>query len=292
MKEPFVVNDATGRGWRAYPITCPACGEDSYRELFKLVKSRCDPRRPTDTFVKCCNCGLVYINPRILFPLEPVRESPERSPSDVDLNANRRLSDYELPEDLERIRKFKPTGHLLEIGCGTGTFLSLASEVGYQATGIEPVVEHAAYARDRLGLKVIQGLVGDPRQSIELPADAFDVVVMIAVLEHVLDVSKVVQAVQRSLRHGGILYLTTPDVNSVFARLRGSRWNMYHVCWHHQFFSEYTLRRLLTEKGFQVLKKWGVYRGRPIRLKRIIKKILATVRVSLDVMAVLAEKIK
>lgn len=52
MKKAFVVNDATGQGWRAYPITCPACGEDSYRELFKLVKSRCDPRRPTDTFVK------------------------------------------------------------------------------------------------------------------------------------------------------------------------------------------------------------------------------------------------
>ncbi len=290
MNKSFVEKDHAGRSWHAQSILCPLCDSDHHRELFKLVKSKCIPQRPADTFVKCKNCGLVYINPRILFPARPINEVPDKPPpSSITLN---RLSDFELMEDLERICKYKPAGKLLELGCGTGGFLNLASEIGYKTMGVEPVEEHAVYARDRFGLEVIHGLVGDPRQSIELPSNKFDIVVMIAVLEHVLDVRNVVQAVHRCLRPGGIFYLTSPNVTSLHARIQGTRWNHYHTCWHHQFFSKKTLRLLLVDQGFEVLETWGVYRGRPIRWRRMVKEVLATVGMSLDDIAVLAEKVR
>jgi SAM-dependent methyltransferase len=234
----------------------------------------------------------VYINPRILFPVQALEEYSEELLEDIDFHANMRLSDYELAEDLERVRKFKPAGRLLEIGSGTGAFLSLASNSGYQAMGIEPRKRYAEYARHRFGVDVIEGLVGDPRQSAELPGDEFDVVVMLAVIEHVLDIQKVIQNVHKFLRRGGVFYLMTPDVNSLYARIHGLRWNHYHVCWHHQFFSKHALRRLLSDRGFRILKTWGGYRGRQSYWRRIIKSILSTLGVSLDVIAVLSEKIK
>lgn len=290
MKKSFIINDLTGCGWRARFIRCPVCEGDCYQKLFKLVKAKCNPRRPADIFVRCKTCGLVYVNPRILFPSTPDNELSQPLPNDIDFDASLRLSDFELPEDLERIRKYRPTGRLLEIGCGTGAFLKLASEAGYQVMGIEPRSDYAVYARDKFGVDVIQGLVGDPRQSIELPTRGFDIVVMLAVIEHVLDVRKVVQEVQKCLRPGGIFYLMTPDGSSLSARMLGPRWKQYHVCWHHQFFNQHTLRRLLTGQGFRVLETWGVYRGRSILWKQMAKRVLAAAGISLDVISILAEK--
>ena len=291
MKETFVVSDHTERSWRAEHISCPVCREDKYRELFKLVKSRCKPKRPADSFVKCTNCGFIYISPRILFPVDPIKIL-ELSKSELDIAMDNRVSDYELLEDLERIRKFKPEGNLLEIGCATGAFLNLANDSGYQTTGIEPTSERVAYARKRYGLNVICGAVGDENQDINLKTESFDVVVMIAVIEHVLNVRETVQFVHKCLCPGGILYLTTPDVNSVRARVFGQHWSMYHICGHHHFFCEQTLRHLLKDQGFHFLEKWGTYRGSKSPLKRIIKKFLSIVGISYDVISITAKKVK
>lgn len=289
----FTVKDHIGQDWKASYISCPVCNSNSYRELFKLIKSRCNPQRPVDTFVKCAQCGLVYINPRILFPVRMLKgHSQEESLEDIDFHANMRLSDYEFAEDLERIREFKPTGRLLEIGSATGAFLSLASKAGYYTLGVEPRARYVEYARHRFGVDVLVGLIGDPRQSIELPADEFDVVVMLAVIEHVLDVQKFIQALHRFLRPGGVLYFMTPDVESLYARIYGLRWNHYHVSWHHQFFSKCSLQRLLSDNGFHILKTWGGYRGRQSYWRRMIKSVLSRCCISLDVITVLAEKTK
>lgn len=292
MKNTHNVYDNAGNIWQANHLSCPVCSGCRYRELFKLVKSKCNPKRPEDTFVKCDNCGLVYVNPRILFPLEQITgNSQENSKIDLDRTTNDRLSCYELQEDLERIKSYKSTGKLLDIGCATGAFLHLASKAGYNTKGVEPVIEQAAYARKRYDLDVIQGYIGDPRQSINLPDEEFDVVVMLAVIEHVLDVHDVIRAASRCLRHGGILYLTTPDVSSFLAHLKGSNWSMYHICWHHQFFNYNTLQSLLKDHGLRILEKWGTYRGSPNFSKRLFKRILNTFGISLDVITVLAEKI-
>jgi len=292
IEKYFVVKDHIGQDWKASYIVCPVCESTNYKEFFRLVKTRCRPQRPAGTFVKCAHCGLVYINPRILFPVHASEEYSEESSEDIDFHANMRLLDYELGEDMERVRIFKPTGRLLEIGSGTGAFLSLSSNSGYRAVGIEPPKNYAEYARHRFVVDVIEGLVGGRRQSTELPRDEFDVVVMLAVIEHVLDVQKVIQNVHKLLRGGGVFYLMTPDVNSLYAHIHGLRWNHYHVCWHHQFLGKHTLRRLLSDNGFRILKTWGVYRGRQSYWRRITKSIFSTIGVSLDVIAVLAEKTK
>lgn len=292
MNNTYIAYDSAGNAWKANTIACPLCKSDNYREIFKLVKSRCNPKRPDDIFVKCNDCGLVYINPRILFPVEQIKTNVRKySTEDLEQITDDRLSCYELQEDLERIISHKSTGLFLEIGCATGGFLHLASKKGFHTKGVEPVPQQADYAKKKYDLDVVQGYVGDPRQSVKLPKEEFDVVVLLAVIEHVLDVHEVIRAVARCLRKGGILYLTTPDVSSLLAHLKGPNWDMYDICWHHQFFNYKTLQRLLNEHGLKIFEKWGTYRGSPNLLKRLSKGILNTFGISLDVICVVAEKV-
>jgi hypothetical protein len=51
----------------------------------------------------------------------------------------------------------------------------------------------------------------------------------------------------------GFLFLTTGDIGSTVARLRGRRWRMIHPPSHLNYFSRSTIGRLLESVGFEVL---------------------------------------
>ena len=283
--------DAHNNPWEGRIISCPLCGGKKYKVLFKLIKKRCNPQRPADTFVRCISCGFIYINPRILFPKQGISIKLNSSEKEnIDSIAKNRLASFELDEDLERIYEYKKSGNLLEIGCGTGAFLSLASRMGFNVTGVEPRKEYAEYGATKYGLDIIQGLVGDPRQCISLEDDKYDVVVLNEVIEHVLDINAFISAVKKCMKVGGLLYLTTPDVHSLYAFLFRVNWDQYHVCWHHHFFNKQTLKYSLNLYGFKVVKTWPTYLGQPIIWRRIIKQILIKLNISLNTIALIAEK--
>ena len=64
--------------------------------------------------------------------------------SRIDSTANRRRAEF-----LESIRK---PGTILDVGCGSGFFLAHLHSRGWQVHGLEPAMEHVAFARDVLGL--------------------------------------------------------------------------------------------------------------------------------------------
>lgn len=104
---------------------------------------------------------------------------------------------------------------VLDLGCGVGDFTALLVEHGYAAVGCDVSEEALRRARARFpGAEFAQS--GE-----ELPlADAsFDVVWAGEVLEHVQDCLGLLAEVQRVLRSGGRLLLTTPD-HGAMRRLR------------------------------------------------------------------------
>ncbi len=118
--------------------------------------------------------------------------------------------DSSVPEHLARhltVRRvalaesLAPRGRVLDVGCGTGRFLTALPADRYECVGLDPSPGMLAKARER-GLDVVQGSSG------RLPfADAtFDLVTMIAVLHHLID-RELVQATLRELvrvtRNGG-----------------------------------------------------------------------------------------
>src|SRR5262249_42287621 len=83
---------------------------------------------------------------------------------------------------------------LLDVGCGTGWFLELAQESGYQVFGIELGKELAGFTAKRLGIEVWNRHLDEIDVS-----DGFDVITMFDVIEHVVDPLKIMRAVKRLL---------------------------------------------------------------------------------------------
>lgn len=145
--------------------------------------------------------------------------------------------------------KDKRPGGLLEIGCAYGYFLNLARPHFESVQGIEFSADAGHYAQRELGLNVA---IGD-LQEVALPDQAFDVVALWDVIEHLSDPKSVVKKISRLLKDGGDVFLTTGDVRSLYSRMAGKRWRLINPPQHLFYFSEPTLRKLFEDEGFEVI---------------------------------------
>jgi SAM-dependent methyltransferase len=99
--------------------------------------------------------------------------------------------------------------NVLEIGCGTGTFLErlMREDPGRSTLGLEPNPDAVYVAREK-GLRV------EARDLEEFAldhAEAFDAVCSFQVLEHVPTPDGFLKAAFSCLRHGGLCLLTVPN---------------------------------------------------------------------------------
>ena len=234
-------------------VRCNLCGADDTKLVALIDQLR---------IVRCNRCGLTYVNPR--YQESELQQIYTESYYDHDGIVNGLeffgYDDYVADEEnikltfagrLKTIEKLASPGRLLDIGCATGFFLSLARDQGWQVVGTEVSSFSAGYARDKLGLDVRLGAL----RSLGFEDGSFDTVTMWDVLEHVTDPMAELKEVARVLRTGGILSIITPDAGSLVARVLGNRWEEYRrVREHVYFFSRRTLSRMLGEVGFEVLK--------------------------------------
>jgi SAM-dependent methyltransferase len=136
---------------------------------------------------------------------------------------------------------------LLEIGCAYGFFLELARENGMTVRGIDIAQDGVRYAKEKLGIDAVEG------DYLALQTDPVDLVAMWDTVEHLLRPDLFVQKAAADLRPGGLLAITTGDIGSMNARLRGGRWRMIHPPTHLHYFSIPTLSLLLTRNGLEVV---------------------------------------
>jgi len=121
-------------------------------------------------------------------------------------------------ERLRLVSRFagKP-GRLLDYGCAVGLFVKVAKEAGWCAQGYERSPWAANYGRTQLGLDITEadGTL-DPFGS-----NAFDVVTLWDVLEHLQNPREVLRMVANWISPGGLLALNTVNSSSLGARVAG-----------------------------------------------------------------------
>jgi len=237
-------------------VACNLCGKDDFSILFNYPM-RLDGEAEagdfvasTDRFdrygqiVRCRSCSLVYTNPR---PVSQQILNGYAEAVDADYATEDSSRSINAHMSLHTLRKFSASGRLLDVGCATGYFLN-AARLGFETYGLEPSHWAAAYAQQNLQLNVQQG-------SLETQAFTngfFDVVTMIDVIEHFMDPLAALQTVHRLLKTDGLLYLVTPNIHSVSARLlRGKWWGLRPA--HLYYFSPETLTAMLDKVGFEVV---------------------------------------
>jgi SAM-dependent methyltransferase len=151
---------------------------------------------------------------------------------------------------LEQMRHYRsPSGALLEIGCAYGFFLDEARPHFQRVAGVDVAAGPVERARARFDVEAFAG------GFLDLPFEpgSFDVICMWDTVEHLPRPDQFVEKARRLLRPGGRLFLTTADIASLNARVRGAGWRQIHPPSHLHYFSRDSMRRLLERTGFRVL---------------------------------------
>jgi 2-polyprenyl-3-methyl-5-hydroxy-6-metoxy-1,4-benzoquinol methylase len=152
---------------------------------------------------------------------------------------------------LAAIAKMQEKGHLLDIGCATGAFLSHAKEQGWEVYGVEMIDSAASFCRDRLGLTVLSGDLLET----DFPKDFFDVVTLWSVFEHLYDPMATLKEIRRILKPSGLLALALPNLNSLDARWFGKAWVGYDVPRHLYILTDEVLQAMLAQAGFKIIQR-------------------------------------
>jgi 2-polyprenyl-3-methyl-5-hydroxy-6-metoxy-1,4-benzoquinol methylase len=140
-------------------------------------------------------------------------------------------------------------GRLLELGCAYGFFLDEAAQVFDRVVGIDVIAPAVTRARERFGVDARAGHFLE----MDLGAERFDAVCLWDTVEHLPRPDEFVAKIHGLIASEGRLYLTTGDISSLNARLRGANWRQIHPPSHLHYFSRETVCRLLERCGFEVL---------------------------------------
>ena len=108
---------------------------------------------------------------------------------------------------LEKIKKLKPSGKVLDIGSAMGFFLNEAREYGYETEGIEISEYASSYCRDTLKLNVHNCSLLD----FEYKEKEYDIITAWYVIEHIYNFENILERIIYSLKDDGILAFATPN---------------------------------------------------------------------------------
>lgn len=150
-------------------------------------------------------------------------------------------------------------GRLLDVGCGNGKFVKMASDLGWYAEGIdmdEIAVNHGV----EQGLRLTKMNVMD----VCSISHAWDVITMAHVIEHMHDPVELMRRCRGRLKPGGKLWLATPNLESLGHKYYGHYWRGLEVPRHLTIFTRQGLYGALAEAGFRniVWLKRGLVRHR------------------------------
>ncbi|QBN19263.1 class I SAM-dependent methyltransferase [Flavobacterium nackdongense] len=152
-----------------------------------------------------------------------------------------------LKNKLNLINSLQPQkGMILDIGAGTGDFLSVAKNDGWQTVGVEPSERAKSIAINK-GVSFVE-------ETSELENHSFDVISMWHVLEHVPDLDKQIKELKRLLKPTGSLIIAVPNFKSFDAKHYGKFWAAFDVPIHFWHFSK-TAIQLLFKKEEMKLEK-------------------------------------
>jgi len=155
------------------------------------------------------------------------------------------------------VKKFLPSGgHLLDIGCASGTFTGTLAWPG-TSVGIDPSEKQIAFAQEKYGNPPRCTFQKASLPTLPFPAETFSVATMMQVIEHLpMEILLPgLRDVRRVLKPGGTLIVTTPNYRSpwpvlerVVEMFSPFSYGEQHVV----KFTKQSLHSFLTDQGLRV----------------------------------------
>lgn len=171
---------------------CDLCGSDDHALLY----TRTDPVTRGDyNLVECSSCGMAFVNPMpvegsipSLYPADYLKDKPDMSA---------------LYERMMRLLPREASGRLLDVGCGSGEFITYAQRYGWTVEGVDLIPWGTS--------QQVPIHVGD-FVSMDLREGDYDVITAWALLEHLRQPSRFIEKVSRLLKKSGRFVFVVPNI--------------------------------------------------------------------------------
>ncbi|WP_455208413.1 class I SAM-dependent methyltransferase [Kaarinaea lacus] len=195
---------------------CNACGADDFRELSTVNGWHIG---------ECKRCSLIYLNPIPFF--EPSDEFSEMS---LDFQYTR--FQYQITEEIlqherrqfaQQIQEMEhfsgekiESGRFLDIGCGSGSAVRAAVDLGWEAVGvdIDPVLVRLGKEQLKVDVRC------SPLLESGFEANQFHFIRLRDVIEHLPNPFDVLLEVKRLLLPGGFVLIATPNEDALPTQVR------------------------------------------------------------------------
>lgn len=225
------------------------CGDDGASDV--VVASRDRYGLPVRT-VLCERCGLLRSDPRMdadstsRFYQDDYRDLYTGPGNAVDLFGSQVKRGRNL---VQLLGKLLPTvDTVYEIGCGAGGLLLPFAEAGKRVRGVDLGDEYLDTGRAH-GLQLVHG---GPDDLLAAAGEPADLVLLLHVLEHYLDLRESLAQTMRLVRPGGLLLVEVPGLASIATGYRGDVLSYLQNA-HNFHFDATTLSYVLRSCGFEVL---------------------------------------
>jgi 2-polyprenyl-3-methyl-5-hydroxy-6-metoxy-1,4-benzoquinol methylase len=227
---------------------CPICAADA-TEAARY-------RENTD-IVQCPQCALVYLRTHpdeaatlMYYQQYADDHSHMRLPKNFeDIRTSGLRREYFMQELLALT---KPTGAMLDIGCGWGAFLANAREKGFTPYGVDVCHKAANFAAATLGIPTICDELKDCLFTVSM----FEVVVAIHTLEHLSKPADALKHIHQLLKPDGLFCGIVPNIESFCSQTKKEKWQWLDINTHYTHFSPATLKHALEKHGFEVIKTY------------------------------------
>jgi len=223
---------------------CPLCNSSDVTAYLR-APDRFHLRAQLYQLVRCDSCSLVWLD-------SPPR--PEEMPHHYGADYHRVVVESVEIDLLKRwhhprsrVLELCRGGALLDIGCSSGGFLRTLNRKDWELYGVEISPNEATMAAESTGAQVF---VGDILDAPFAP-ETFDVITALHAMEHVYHPQEVIRKIWQWLKPGGILYLQTPNIDGLEARIFGTYWFGLELPRHLHHFSPRSLQRLVRSADFE-----------------------------------------
>ncbi len=187
---------------------------------------------------QCCGCGLVQLNSR---PVPYYRQVIRA------VGVSGEMKDFRSRQFSSFLRRFSlKKKKVIEIGCGSGEYLSIMKQSGADAYGLE-YSDKSVERCVRMDLKVSQGFI--QRGTGKIKHAPFNAFFILNFLEHLPDPNSTLSGIYNNLTDGGVGIVEVPNLDMILREKLFSEFMRDHLL----YFTKETLSTTLRLNGFEII---------------------------------------
>lgn len=212
---------------------CPICDNKNSIEVFK---------KDGYHHVRCTSCDLIYVNPCLkqeVINTKVFGTTPYPFFDSVNSDSQQNFDRLRFESVIHSIRnKFPEKKSIYDIGCGSGFFLKLCKENGFEEIGgIDALKKAQVHAKNIYKLENVE--YGDYRSLLDVK-NKYDIVSMWEILDHVVEPKNLLDIAVSMLNPGGLIIISVRNGFSLAARVLREKCNMFLGYAHTNFWNTKT----------------------------------------------------